>query len=89
MTATADSDQLELALFPTEPWGGRSPRVLTKGWKPLYLRPEPPGHEVFFDREQLELWPDNRPHRKKSLRSAAPGASLLLEPFRRTLKGVG
>ena len=77
-TSSMNSDQLELALFEELPWQGRSPRVLTKGFIPLFLRQKPPSHEVFFDPEQLELWPIDRPHREKSLRRKAPGASLLL-----------
>ncbi len=51
-----DPAQLELNLFPGEPWGGRSPRALTKGSNALFLRPEPPSHEVgYADPDQLEL----------------------------------
>ncbi len=51
----------------------------------LYLRPEPPRHEVMLvrDRSQLEMWPIQGPHREKSpVRRKAVGAPLLLEPFR-------
>ncbi len=51
------SDQLRLELFKGVPWDGKSPRVLTKGGKALFLRQKPPSHEVFVDPEQLELWP--------------------------------
>ncbi len=76
-----DGDQLRLDLFVDEPWDGQCPRGLTRGFIPLFLRQKPPSHEVFFDPEQLELWPIEEPHRKKSPRRAAPGASLLLEPY--------
>ncbi len=75
-----DCDQLELDLFAGVPWRGRSPRALTRAFYSLSLQPELLGHEVFFDPEQLELWPADRPHRKKSLRRSSAGASLLLEP---------
>ncbi len=76
-----DGDQLELDLFPGEPWNGQAPRALTKSRTALFLRPEPHRHEVFFDADQLELWPVHVPHRKKSPRRSTAGASLLLEPF--------
>ncbi len=80
-----DCDQLELGLWKDQPWAGKSPRSLTRAFIPLFLRQKPPSHEVFFDPEQLELWPIDRPHREKSPRRAAAGASLLLEPKRRSL----
>ena len=49
-------DQLELALFTGVPWNGIDPRFLTRGRKVLFLRPEPPCHEVFFDPEQIMMW---------------------------------
>ncbi len=77
--AHGDGDQLELDLFPGEPWSGLSPRVLTRGNKLLYLRPEPPGHEVACDPAQLELWPIHRPSRKKGhYRRTSVMAPLLL-----------
>ena len=73
-----DSDQFELDLFPGVPWGGRSPRGLTRVGSGLFLRPEPPSHAVYVDAAQLELWPSPvRPPRGKRPRQAA-GASLLL-----------
>ena len=74
-----DSDQLELGLFPGEPWGGRSARVLTRGFKWLYLRPEPPRHEVYKDPEQLELWQVEVATLKEGVRRVSPGAPFLLE----------
>ena len=49
-------------LFPEEvgrlPWGGRSPRGLTRGANLLYLRREPQKDERFFvDPEQTDLFP--------------------------------
>ena len=81
-----DGDQLELDLFPGVPWNGRSPRALTRCRNGLYLRPEPPGHEVFFDPEQLELWQADRPHRKRGPRRRAAGAPLLVD-LKRTRRG--
>ncbi len=60
-----DGDQFRLQLFPGVPWDGQSPRALTRGGLALFLRPEPPSHEVFFDPEQLELWPVERPPMNK------------------------
>ncbi len=77
-----DGDQLRLDLFHDVPWDGRSPRGLTRVGLGLYLRPEPPSHEVYFDPEQLEIWPVDRPPREKSLPTVVcGGASLLLEPY--------
>ena len=40
------------------PWGGQSPRVLTRSYKSLFLRREPQKDDCFFvDPEQLELFP--------------------------------
>jgi len=79
-----DGDQLRLALFVDVAWDGRSPRVLTKGFIPLFLRRKPPPHEVFFDEDQLELWPIERPHRKKSPdRVVSVGAPSLFDRLNR------
>ncbi len=51
-----DGDQFELDLFPGVPWEGRRPRGLTRVGSGLFLRPEPPGHEVEKDPAQLELF---------------------------------
>ena len=74
------SDQLNLPLFEGVPWEGQSPRALTRARKALFLRPEPPRHEVFFDPEQLELWPVHRGHKDRRAPLILRGASLLLEP---------
>jgi len=79
-------DQLELDLFPGEPWGGRSPRGLTKVGKGLFLRPEPPGHEGNTDILQLSLWPVKAGHSGRGPQ-AAPGAPSLL-PLKPRRKGV-
>ncbi len=76
-----DGDQLRLQLFDGEPWNGVSPRVLTRSAKALFLRQKPPRHEVFFDPEQLELWPVHRAAQIEELPRISGGASLLLEPF--------
>ncbi len=52
-----DSDQLEFDLWRGVPWGGRPPRYLTRGFSALFLRQEPPCHEVELDPLQLEMWP--------------------------------
>jgi len=66
--------QLELPLFAGEPWAGRSPRVLTKGYIPLFLRRKPQKDERFFvDPEQLDLF---RAAKRGPRRSA--GAPLLI-----------
>jgi len=74
-----DSDQYELDLFPGVPWSGRSPRGLTRAGKGLFLRPEPPSHEVDVDPLQLELWSEAvRPRKSKEPPIQRTGASLLL-----------
>ena len=84
MTFSMNSEQLELELFRGLPWDGRSPRVLTKGFIPLFLRQKPSPHEVFFNADQLELWPIDRPHREKTPPSPYGGAPLLVDlPKRR------
>ena len=67
---TADGDQLELNLFPQLPWGGRSPRALTRIHKVLSLKPEAQGREVEMDPRQLDLfrlaeWPVQRKTRRR------------------------
>ena len=71
-------EQLELDLFVGVPWGGHSPRGLTRAKNTLFFRPEPDRHEVQPDSAQLELWGvPVKPPRGKRPRQAA-GASLLL-----------
>ena len=73
-----NSEQLQLDLFPDEPWGGWSCRALTRVRSLLFLRPEPPRHEVYVDPAQCLLWPESvRPPRGKRPQPTA-GASLLL-----------
>jgi len=76
-----NSGQLELGLWKDLPWAGKSPRALTRGYSFLFLRPEPPRHEVFFDPEQLELWPIDLATKREEPPGFSRGASLLLEPF--------
>ncbi len=78
MAFLRDGDQLFLDLLPREPWGGRSPRELTRGFALLSSRQEPPRHEVFFAADQLELWMVDRPHGEKGPRMYS-GAPLLQE----------
>ena len=73
---------MQLDLWESEvarlPWRGQSPRVLTRGFKALFLRREPQKDERFFaDPRQLSL---------TLVAERAPlilsGAPLLLEPGR-------
>jgi len=75
-------EQLNLKLYPEDPWDGVSPRVLTRGYRFLSLRRKPAkSTRLVEDPEQLEFWPVERPHRINGpVRSTASGASLLLEP---------
>ncbi len=73
-----DSVQWELQLFPGVPWGGISPRELTRARMSLFLRREPPPHEVpVADPRQLELFPVKRRFRKKGPPLVYRGAPLL------------
>ncbi len=70
-----DGDQLRLRLFESVPWDGRDPRGLTRGRNVLFLRQEPPCHEVYSDPAQLEFWPVDGHHRRNAepiLIGAAP-----------------
>ncbi len=75
-----DGDQLRLDLFKDVPWDGVSPRVFTRGFEALFLRPEPPHHEVYQDPMQLQIWSAEQPHREKSPHGLSVGAPSLL-PF--------
>ncbi len=57
-SAFRDGEQLKLDLFKGVPWGGVSPRGLTRVRILLSLRQEPLGREVVADPMQLELWPE-------------------------------
>jgi len=82
--APRTGDQLELDLFAGIPWGGHSPRGLTRAGKALFLRPEPQGHGVEVDPMQLLMWPvASRPRRKSGPQQAAGAPSLLPLPRRR------
>ena len=75
-----EGEQLELALFEELPWRGVSPRVLTKYFKPLFSRQEPPGSMRFFlDPEQYDFWLTNGSTLRKGSRRSSPGAPLLVE----------
>jgi len=55
-----NSTQLELPFseWLLEPWAGKSPRVLTRGYLALFSRREPQKRERFFvDPRQLEMFP--------------------------------
>jgi len=74
----SDSDQYELDLFPGVPWDGRSPRSMTRALTGgLFLRPEPPRHEVYVDAAQLEMWPAKLATPRKRPQQAAGASSLL------------
>ncbi len=79
---TRDGEQLEFRLFDSEPWDGRSPRALTKARKALFLRQKPPSHEVFFDPEQLEFWPETLATQKDAPPVRYGGAPLLVDVAR-------
>jgi len=85
MILTFDGDQFELDLYPGEPWNGRSPRVLTRVGEGLFLRPEPPRHEVIHvcDPNQLDLWREKGHTAKKAPRRGSRGAPSLL-PLKET-----
>ncbi len=71
--------QLELELWQGEPWEGRSPRVLTKGFIPLFLRRKPQKDERFFvDPCQMDLF-----HAAKTGPPPSVGAPLLIPLDRR------
>ncbi len=77
LSVTVYSDQLELDLFPGEPWNGRSPRGLTRAGEVVYFKRER-GATRSMDPLQLEIWPvPPRATRKRRSRPAA-GASTLL-----------
>ena len=83
-----DGEQLSLDLFVGLPWEGKSPRALTRARSSLFLRPEPPGHEVVLDPLQLELWPvPRKATRKRRPRPGSVGALSLL-PLKASRKNV-
>ena len=85
MSATAQlviesEKQLELELFPGEPWGGRSPRALTSARLRFIFKPEAQEHERFFvDPRQVEIWPAG----ERLVRRTSPSASTLIPLPRR------
>jgi len=84
-----DSDQLTLDLYPGAPWGGRSPRGLTRVGLGVIFNAERESHEVDPDPAQLDFWPCG----SKATRVNGPaygGASTLLplkKPSRRSPAG--
>jgi len=82
--ALRDGGQYRLQLFTGSPWDGLSPRVLTRRFILLFLRQKPPRHEVFFDPEQIEIWPGLFGHQKeRPPPKLSVGAPLLQEVERR------
>ncbi len=71
-------DQFELDLFPGVPWGGRSPRGLTRVKISLFLRQEPPSHGVYPDPAQLDFWRRGSKATKRKRPPPTAGASTLL-----------
>ena len=73
-----NSTQLELPFseWLREPWSGVSPRTLTKGYIPLFLRREPQKDDRFFvDPNQVDMWLPA----KKAPRAPARGAPSIWE----------
>ncbi len=68
--------QLELRLFPGEPWDGKAPRFLTKSSRSLFSRREPQKDDrIRIDPDQMDLF-----HAALTPLEISPGAPLLLEP---------
>jgi len=87
-------EQFDLDLFPGVPWGGRSPRGLTRVRLGLIFNAraeEPRGFSR--DQAQLVLWPvSKKPRRRKRLQQAAGAPTLLPlrpveHPARRARRG--
>jgi len=73
------TDQLELDLFPSEPWSGKNPRALTRVGLGLIFKPQGVrARVIFFDSDQLELFPRRRERLKQKSRMAP---TLLPLPF--------
>ena len=84
MTAS-EGEQLTLfrCMFKGEPWEGRSPRALTRGYKALFLRREPQkSMSDLVSDDQLELWPA-----AKKAPWVYQGAPLLVSPQGRRIDG--
>ena len=71
-------DQLELDLFPGEPWAGRSPRALTRGRLGLIFNARGAGRELRPDPLQLPIWPVSSRRTKKKAVSGELTAPLLV-----------
>ena len=66
-----DSVQLELDLFSSEPWQGRSPRALTRAYLGLILQPRGERARVPFSNPlQVEMFPRRRQRKKQMSRTA-------------------
>ena len=74
-----DMIQLELDLFAGEPWGGHSPRALTKAALAFIFKPQgAKARALFKDPDQLELWAAKK--KRGPRRVVSPGAPSLI-PF--------
>jgi len=81
-------DRFEQSLLQELPWGGRSPRDLTRARKVLYSRQGPPGHEVM--REWVDLvipMPSDGHTKKKAPIEDSIGAPLLYGGTHRRRRG--
>ena len=73
--------QLELDLFPAEPWGGHLPRALTRGHLGLIFKAQAVGARVIpADPTQLDFFPRRR---QRLIRGREAPTLLPLPLFRR------
>ena len=70
--------QLELDLFPGEPWAGKSPRALTRVGLGLIFKAQAVRARVSFDERQLDFFPRRRQRLNQRGRTAP---TLLPLPF--------
>ena len=80
-TISVAVEQHELDLFPDEPWGGVSPRGLTRGHLGFIFKPEAQKHARFFDPEQIELFPRRRSTRTRNIRRIPSAGAVTLLPL--------
>ena len=76
-------DQFELGLFPGEPWGGHSPRALTRARLALIFNARADRARVMSpDPRQLDLFPRRRQRNAQRCWGSAPAPTLLPLPLR-------